>query len=479
MIDFIIVGAQKSASTMIKQNLNRIDNIFLPKKELHFFDLNFDKGINWYESHFKYNKINGEKTPNYMNKKIYIDRIKKHYPNTKIIIILRNPILRAISHWNHFNQVYDTKSKLWGWIYKDELYDSIKVNEDILYNGLYYEKIKYIYDNFDKKNIYVCITENFKLNPDLEFSKLCSFIGVKNINLSIKSYHKRKYNNNIYIKDVLFLINYYRSNLKKLYKLLGYRISDWDNFIDIYEGDLYEPISDIKDNNLTCLITCVNYSDILKYTLSVNLKIIQNIIIITDYNDKNTVNLCKKLNIKYIQTDLFYKKEKIKLDSFWNIFNFSWWYNLYQKFSNKKNFNKAKVINYVIKNHVKTDWVLLIDADIIISEKFKNIDIDKLKKDYLYGTYRIIYKTKQDWINNENAIFDYWKFIGFFQLFNIKADSFSENYYGYDEQFNYANYSDYFFMKKWNQKKELLDFPVIHLGEIGQNWKGRNTKLWN
>jgi hypothetical protein len=69
--------------------------------------------------------------------------------------------------------------------------------------------------------------------------------------------------------------------------------------------------------------------------------------------------------------------------------------------------------------------------------------------------------------------------VGFFQLFNKKSENFSKDYYGYDEQFNYANSSDYFFMKKWGMKKKLLNFPVIHLGQTEKNWQGRITNIWD
>ena len=44
---------------------------------------------------------------NFKDNKKYIDRIYKHYPNIKLIIILREPIQRAFSHWNHITNNYD------------------------------------------------------------------------------------------------------------------------------------------------------------------------------------------------------------------------------------------------------------------------------------------------------------------------------------------------------------------------------------
>ena len=163
---------------MLQKNLNRINNIFLPKNELHFFDVNYNKGLDWYESHFKINKINGEKTPNYMTNKIYLERIQTHYPNIKIIILLRNPVTRAISHWNHFNQIKD-KSEKWGWKYDINLINSIEKNPTILSNGNYYEQIKYVYELFDKDNVYICINEKFQEFPTKNLIKYVNLLVFK------------------------------------------------------------------------------------------------------------------------------------------------------------------------------------------------------------------------------------------------------------------------------------------------------------
>ena len=216
---------------------------------------------------------------------------------------------------------------------------------------------------------------------------------------------KPKYDNTIYLKEVQYLIHYYKDDIENLYKLLGHRIIEWDNFMYSFNTELHtqfynnltnrlttnnstnkivkkvgneifylthdnnsnnindnnsDNINDKPDNeldnNLTTLITCVNYYDILKYTLPNNIRILKNIIIVTDNNDKDTVDLCNKLNTKCIKTDIFYKREPFNFYSIFNIFNLinlSWWNKLYEKlFTFKKPFNKAKAINYTIKNHI-------------------------------------------------------------------------------------------------------------------------------
>ena len=52
-----------------------------------------------------------------------------------------------------------------------------------------------------------------------------------------------------------------------------------------------------------------------------------------------------------------------------------------------------------------------------------------------------------------------------------------KNFYGYAENISNASGSDLSFANKW--KKEVLDFPIVHLGETETNWNGRITEFWN
>jgi hypothetical protein len=106
--DFIIIGAQKGGTTFLNQLLAqhpRIKAAFL--KEVHYFDLNFDKGTNWYRSNFpvrmsnKDKCVTGEASPYYMFHPHAARRASAVVPNAKLIALLRNPIDRAYSHYQH------------------------------------------------------------------------------------------------------------------------------------------------------------------------------------------------------------------------------------------------------------------------------------------------------------------------------------------------------------------------------------------
>ena len=103
--DFIGIGTQKGGTTTLHRLLEQHPQVFLPKcKELHYFDLNYEKGDEWYRKHFDMAgrfKCYGEITPHYLFHLETPLRIKKTVPNVKMIILLRDPIKRTLSHFYH------------------------------------------------------------------------------------------------------------------------------------------------------------------------------------------------------------------------------------------------------------------------------------------------------------------------------------------------------------------------------------------
>ncbi|MEZ4606416.1 MAG: sulfotransferase domain-containing protein [Deinococcales bacterium] len=106
---FIICGTQKGGTTALDSYLRQHPHICMGKrKELHFFDQekNFQSDICDYTSYHKLfqvtsqRQILGEATPIYMYWRAAPQRMWGYNPKLKLIVILRNPIERAYSHWN-------------------------------------------------------------------------------------------------------------------------------------------------------------------------------------------------------------------------------------------------------------------------------------------------------------------------------------------------------------------------------------------
>lgn len=117
--DFLIIGAQKSATTSLLSYIGCHSRVRLGrKKTAHFFDLNFHKGAGWYASHFprirpwllpaflsgeraERNWLTGESCPSYMFLPEVPQRVFQLLPDVKLIVILRNPVDRLISQYQH------------------------------------------------------------------------------------------------------------------------------------------------------------------------------------------------------------------------------------------------------------------------------------------------------------------------------------------------------------------------------------------
>lgn len=76
-------------------------------KEVHYFDYRYDKGMAWYQAMFPIRKnlpkgaITGEATPFYLFHPLVPSRIAESLPDVRFIVLLRDPVDRALSHYYH------------------------------------------------------------------------------------------------------------------------------------------------------------------------------------------------------------------------------------------------------------------------------------------------------------------------------------------------------------------------------------------
>ena len=106
--DFVIIGAQKAGTKSLHEYLIKHPEVRRARrKEVHYFDLNYSRGLNWYRSFFPLSFahekqfITGEASPYYLFHPHAPQRVAVALPHVKIIVLLRNPIDRAFSHYQH------------------------------------------------------------------------------------------------------------------------------------------------------------------------------------------------------------------------------------------------------------------------------------------------------------------------------------------------------------------------------------------
>ena len=191
--NFLIIGAQKCGTTWLASMLRQHDNVFMPDRELHFFDkgLNFSKGLGWYESHFTEaagQRAIGEKTPDYLwangiggegHLAEVHENIFRCLPEIKLIIALRNPSQRAVSATKHLissgrvSPLRDVDDLLVG-EGKEEV-EQFGVVE----MGMYFNQVKAYVDLFGRERILVVVfEEDVADDPDSGLEKICAFLGI-------------------------------------------------------------------------------------------------------------------------------------------------------------------------------------------------------------------------------------------------------------------------------------------------------------
>lgn len=103
--DFLCIGAQKAGTTTLYQHMRSHPGIYMPAtKEVHYFSQHFDRPLSWYESHFvraRRWQRTGEATPYYLFHPEAPGRIASVRPQARMIVLLRDPVERALSGYFH------------------------------------------------------------------------------------------------------------------------------------------------------------------------------------------------------------------------------------------------------------------------------------------------------------------------------------------------------------------------------------------
>lgn len=225
--NFLIVGAPKCGTTSIAQYLKEHPEIFIPEeKEPFYFLPNILKDTNpedpmydairkrahlTKESYYglfatvKGEKKIGEATVHYLyHYNEVIPKIKEELGDIPIIIVLRNPALRAFSNYkyqslgeyNSFEKALRLEEKR-----AKNKYNSFWLYKDV---GNYYEPVKAYLDSFS--NVYVSFFEDLKQDPIVFMRDMYNFLNVKE---SFIPNTNRQHNPTMVPKNELFHFLYY------------------------------------------------------------------------------------------------------------------------------------------------------------------------------------------------------------------------------------------------------------------------------
>jgi hypothetical protein len=248
--DMIILGGQRCGTTSIYDYLSQHPQTNPSRsKEIHFFDLNYQSGLNWYRYNFNSKKNNTqlitfESSPYYLFHPAVPERVKKSLPECKFIIMLRNPIERAYSHYWHekkygreelsFEEALKLENQR---LEKEEnklLNDPYYISNahrrySYFSRGCYSEQIKRWLSCFSHERFLFIESDNFFLNPEKTMNHIHKFLQIDNFNF-YEFTHRNKgiYETAISNKLRKTLSDRFQENNKDLQEITGININWFD-----------------------------------------------------------------------------------------------------------------------------------------------------------------------------------------------------------------------------------------------------------
>ena len=189
--NFLVIGAMRSGTTWLDKILRTNPNICLPqrRKEIHFFSEYYDRGIEWYQNFFPFSEHTsrypciGEISPDYLYYPEVPIRIKKHIPDCRFIVILRNPADRAYSSYGFFVKNYAEQRSF---------QEVLETNPNVFLKGLYGQQLERYLQHFPLENFLILIYEHDILNPEKALNKIAKFLDV-----DVNNFNKYKINQRI------------------------------------------------------------------------------------------------------------------------------------------------------------------------------------------------------------------------------------------------------------------------------------------
>lgn len=247
--DFIIIGAQKSGTTSLETYISEHPQVIKAlKKEVHFWGWHFQRGIDWYLAHFPQilpnsGYITGEATPNYLEQLASFDhgieRIYQTFPHLKLLVVLRNPIDRAFSQYNHWSSFHWEKRSFIEVVDQElalleKMPDIPQGNQEYWSNtvgylgrGVYIEFLKKWLEFFPREQFLILGAESFYQQTSATLEIVWQFLNLPSYQLTnYKKMNAGFYSQRIPAEIRSKLHNYFALHNARLEEFLGQKF-DW------------------------------------------------------------------------------------------------------------------------------------------------------------------------------------------------------------------------------------------------------------
>lgn len=241
-VDFVVAGTQKGGTSTLAAYLVEHLDICMPKvKEVHYFDREEyfaaeEADPTVYHSNFDprpAQRVIGDATPNYMYWEPAPRRIAEYNPAMKFLILLRDPVKRAYSHWNmqvkqrretlSFEEAIRAEPERIGgatplqrrrWSYVDR--------------GRYSTQLRRIWQHFPREQTRIFRSEHFQSDPAPVLADIAAFLGVGPfLRVDGREVFTLPYDEPMSGQARQFLQQAYAGEIDELERMLGWDLADW------------------------------------------------------------------------------------------------------------------------------------------------------------------------------------------------------------------------------------------------------------
>ena len=247
---FLLVGGQRCGTTSLASYLaTHAENLSTPIcKEIGFFDGHYERGMTWYRAHFPITDIGqnltGDATPQYLDYPACPRRVFDAYPRMKFVVLLRNPVVRAYSHYTYnlkrlvgaetlsFREALEAEEERLGpGSPGDTDCDRYGRYRWAAYKtrGLYLRHLQRWFEYFPVEQFLIIQSEKLFAESETNLTLLFDFLGLKHRGTSPPRFgnvNPGRYGSSMEADDRSYLEDYFRGANRELCEVLG-RGFDW------------------------------------------------------------------------------------------------------------------------------------------------------------------------------------------------------------------------------------------------------------
>lgn len=241
-VQFLIGGVQKGGTTALDDYLREHPALQMSSpKEAHFFD---NEEIDWrspdysiYDRFFPTNddRIRGEATPIYIYWPNSLERIQRYRPDMKLILVFRDPVQRAWSHWRmEHDRGWDREPFAWciregrARVGTDETAPGHHRIFSYVERGFYGQQLERVLGLFPREQLLLLRSEDLRHDPGAVLDRVCDFLKV---DPAPRPLRRRELNvgreGKLDELDADHLRRLYRSDLERFAELSGLDVRSW------------------------------------------------------------------------------------------------------------------------------------------------------------------------------------------------------------------------------------------------------------